>query len=148
MGYMDGLPDSDRAWQEIRRVARVPASALSPRDIPTSPGVCVWFHGDEPVYIGEAGGEFGLRQRLMDHLATGSDLSRSTLRATIAVVELGVDRSTARARPSVLTADQIAAVNAWLSSCEVGWIECSTSSDAHAMKRTLLNSWRPRFNLA
>ena len=98
MGDMDGLSDSDRAWQEIRGVSRVPVRALSPSEFPTSPGVCVWFHGDEPIYIGEAGGALGLRQRLKDHLATGPDLSRSTLRATVAVAELGVDRNTARAR--------------------------------------------------
>jgi len=133
-------------WAEARAVLRRSVAALRSEDIPTSPGVYIWFRGGEPVYVGEARGAKGLRRRLAAHRATGRDLSRSTLRASVAVAELGVDRAAARRRPSVMSADEVAIVNSWLAGCDLGWIECSSPGAAHALETALREEWLPPLN--
>ena len=57
------------------------------------------FRDDECVYVGLVG--TGLRSRLSAHLTTTTDLSRSTLRTTVAVHQFGVHvRQPAAARRS------------------------------------------------
>lgn len=115
-------------------------------DVPTAPGVYVWFSEREPVYVGEAKGSQGLRGRLGAHLRTGVDLSRSTLRASVAVDLLGVPRSTARRRPSVLTPEEVAVVSQWLRACDISWVVCEDAEAAHALESTLRMEWLPRLN--
>lgn len=131
----------------IADIQRRNSRAWSRREIPATPGVYVWFRDNTVVYVGEAKGKAGLRGRLSAHLATRNDLSRSTLRASVAVAQLGVDRATARSRPSVMTAEQIETVNAWLSGCELGWIECGSGADAHELETELRAAWMPSLNL-
>lgn len=130
----------------VTDIARRNSRSWSRREIPTVPGVYVWFHDDQPVYVGEAKGKAGLRGRLSAHLAKRNDLSRSTLRASVAVAQLGVDRATARSRPSVMTEEQIEAVNAWLSTCDLGWIECGSGVEAHELEALLRAAWLPPLN--
>jgi len=80
-------------------------------------------------------------------LATGIDLSRSTLRASVAVAELGVTRAHARRRPSVMTIAEIARVNEWLAGCELGWHECSSPVTAHELEVSLRSEWTPPLNI-
>ena len=110
---------------------------ISSAEVPLSPGIYIWFQDGEPIYVGEARGAQGLRGRLRAHLATTSDLSRSTFRASVAARQLGLQRSVVRQRPSVMNAEQIAIVNAWVSSCEIGWIECQSSVEAHELEVNL-----------
>ncbi|WP_368855332.1 GIY-YIG nuclease family protein [Tersicoccus solisilvae] len=100
--------------------------------------------GGECVYVGRA---TSLRTRLSSHRSGSRDLSRSTLRASVAAQELGVPRGAARQRPSVMTAEQIAAVTAWFSAASVTWIECMTQVEAKALEDRLLGSQRPPLNL-
>lgn len=134
------LPDLDE-------IPRRNSRAWSRQEIPATPGVYFWFRDGSVVYVGEAKGKAGLRGRLGAHLATRNDLSRSTLRASVAVAQLGVDRATARSRPSVMTAEQIETVNAWLSGCELGWVECSSGAEAHELETELRAAWLPPLNL-
>lgn len=83
-------------WDDLHRLPRRRAGDRPVRDIPTQPGVHVWFRDDVAVYLGVARGGTGRRGRLRAHLAHTVDLSCSTLRASVAVAELDVDRSTAR----------------------------------------------------
>jgi hypothetical protein len=115
--------------------------------IPKSQGVYIWFRDGEPVYVGEALGAKGLRDRLRAHLATGIDLSHSTLRASVAVEQLGVERSVARRRPSVMTPEQVSVVNEWLVSCELGWTECASAREAHELEVALRSDWLPPLNI-
>jgi len=95
------------------------------------------------MYIGKAS---MLRQRLGTHLRTSPDLSRSTLRATVAERELGVSRATARARPSVITPDQVALVNRWISECDIAWITCPSAVAADELERLLRRERMPILN--
>lgn len=116
-------------------------------EIPTDPGIYIWFRDGQPIYVGEGLGAKGLRRRLSSHFSKGADLSRSTLRASVAVAQLGIDRSVARQRPSLVNADQIAVVNQWLASCELGWIAFEGPEEAHALEVRLRDEWLPPLNL-
>ena len=136
-----------RHWSQAVAVGKHRPRSLRPRDIPTSPGVYIWFRDCEPVYVGEAKGVQGLQGRLRAHLAIGTDLSRSTLRASVAVAQLGVTRAYARQRPSVMTDAEITLVNAWLTTCELGWQECATGPAAHELEVRLRSEWTPPLNI-
>ena len=69
-------------WARVLRELMWSVDAVASTDIPDTPGVHIWLHDDEPVYIGEACGKEGLRGGLAAHLATDTDLSRSTFRAS------------------------------------------------------------------
>ena len=129
------------------KIARYQSRSIPRGGIPATPGVYIWFRDGDPIYVGEAKGAQGLRGRLRAHLATGSDLSRSTLRASVAVAELGITRSRARQRPGVLSPTEIAHTNDWLTGCELGWLECSTSAEAHALEINLRKEWTPPLNI-
>lgn len=116
---------------------------LARSDLPAAPGVYAWFKDGSCVYVGKA---TDLQNRLSRHRSTSLDLSRSTLRASVAVAELGVTRQHARSRPSVMTPEQIAVVTAWFRIAEVAWIECPTPADASKLEDGLRSAWLPPLN--
>ncbi|MCX6402184.1 MAG: GIY-YIG nuclease family protein [Propionibacteriales bacterium] len=132
-------------WNLVLTATRHPNATLSNGSIPTSGGVYAWFQDDECVYVGKAS---NLRGRLGKHRSGSLDLSRSTLRASVAVKELGVTRKHARQRPSVMTADEIAKVGAWFAKARVAWVECPDADAADALERSLRAAWMPPLNLA
>ena len=142
--HMGTVPQSSE-WQSVLAQPRRAASTLTRLDIPTSAGVYAWFQSDECVYLGKAS---SLRSRLRTHLGTSNDLSRSTLRSWVAVRELGLDRAHTRHRPSLMTTEQVAVVNAWIRSCDLAWVETDTNEDAAALEARLLADWRPPINVA
>ncbi len=134
------------SWAKLNGIKMTPVSSVMARDIPISPGIYIWAYRGELVYVGEAKGAQGLRGRLRSHLAIGPDLSRSTLRASVAVAQLGIDRATARSRPTLMGNSDVAIVNAWLRECELGWVECDSAVEAHAMEVALRSEWLPPLN--
>lgn len=140
-------PDG-KCWKVALSIAKPRPLPLPGGGVPTDPGVYIWFRGGRPVYVGEAIGAKGLRGRLRAHFAKGPDLSRSTLRASVAVAQLGVDRSVARQRPTVMKVEQVAVINQWLASCELGWIKCDSIKEAHDWELNLRDEWLPPLNLA
>lgn len=72
------------------------------------------FRHGRPIYMGEAIGSIGLQGPLKAHFAKGRDLSRSTLRASLAAAQLGIDRSVIWLRPSVMSFEQVTVINQWL----------------------------------
>jgi len=133
-------------WAELLDAKRYEAKTLSARDIPTDKGVYVWVREGSPVYTGRAKGANGLRDRLRAHLATGSDLSRSTFRSWVAVTILDVPRSVTRQRPSVMTDLQIQRVNDWVASCSLGWVTRPTVPEVVQFESDLLDAWKPPLN--
>lgn len=131
-------------WDVILAATRHPNSALRGSDIPKSAGVYAWFQGDQCMYVGKAS---NLRARLGKHRSASLDLSRSTLRASVAVLLLGVSRQLARQRPSAMTADQIATVSTWFATASVAWIECPDAGAADVLERKLRATWMPPLNL-
>lgn len=131
-------------WAALLSATRFVTGTLSRGEIPRSPGVYAWFHDGECVYVGKAS---NLRSRIGTHLSTSLDLSRSTLRASVAVKMLGVTRKHARSRPTVMTPEQIAVVTAWFATARVSWLECETRDEAHVLEGRLRKSWMPGLNL-
>lgn len=131
-------------WDEIAHLPRRPVADLTARDIPDSPGVYTWWRNDTCVYVGEA--KTSLRSRLRAHLATGPDLSRSTLRRTVALEQLGIAREIAGRRPTQITQAQADVVNTWLRGCDLTWIECESATAAHDLETALRAHRRPPLN--
>lgn len=131
-------------WSRLFSMPRRPVMTLSRDDLPTAPGVYVWFRQGEPVYSGVAAGSGGLRARVgRYHLATGPDLSRSSFRRNVCE-HLGVATvARAKERPSVLAAADVEPVNAWVRMCEIAWIECPSPEEAKALERALHREWLP-----
>lgn len=135
------------AWEPVIALPRKRLGGVASREIPVGPGVVVFFDADVPVFVGEGIGKLGLRGRLRQHRATGSNLSSSTLRASVAVEVLGVSRWTARQRPSVLLASMIDEVNEVVAEFDVTWIECETAEAAHNLKQQLWTEYKPEYNI-
>lgn len=134
-------------WKLALSIAKPRPLPIPRGGVPTDPGVYIWYRDESPIYVGEALGAEGLRGRLRKHFAKGTDLSRSTLRASVAAAQLGVPRSVARQRPSVMTVEQVAVVNRWLAACELGWIQCEGTKEAHEWELRLRGEWLPPLNL-
>lgn len=131
-------------WERLLVAPRSKAGALELTDLPTSPGVYAWFRDGEPVYAGRALTKGGIRTRVgRRHLDTGLDLSHSSFRRNVCEQLLGIPTGVSRRRPSVMTADQVAAVNEWIASCEVAWITFDDPDEARAFERAVLAEWRP-----
>lgn len=133
-------------WRRALATAKPMPLPIRRGKIPTTPGVYIWFRFGHPIYVGEALGTQGLRGRLKAHFGKGRDLSRSTLRASVAAKQLGIERSVARLRPSVMSLEQVAVVNQWLGECEVGWVEIPDAEEAHAVEIDLREEWLPPLN--
>lgn len=139
-----GAIPSDSSWDLLMGAPRHQATELRRANIPPTAGVYAWFRGGECVYIGKA---TDLRSRLSSHRSTSLDMSRSTLRASVAVQELGVTRRFARQRPSAMTPAQVDVVNEWLANCDVAWFQCADGREARTLERRLLADRLPRLNI-
>lgn len=139
------LMPTELSWSDLLASPRHSAASLHGRDIPKSPGIYAWFKDGECVYVGMAS---VLRERLGKHLSRSLDLSRSTLRASIAVRQLGVSRAVARSRPTVMTPNQVQVVNDWLHTCDITWLERENVAAADELERRLRKEWMPPINLA
>jgi len=135
---------SGGAWEQLTSADRFEVADLRTARIPPTPGVYGWFREGECVYVGKA---IDLRSRLSSHRSRSLDLSRSTLRASVAVQELGLTRSTARQRPTVMTPAQVAVVNEWLAKCQVAWLSCADATEAGDLEGRLRAEHLPRLNM-
>lgn len=138
-----GVPSS-HPWEDLTSAPRFKAADLQKAGIPRTPGVYGWFRDGECVYVGKA---TNLRSRLSSHRSRSLDLSRSTLRASVAVRELGVSRRVARQRPTAMTPAQVEVVNDWLDRCQVAWLSCADATEAGDLERRLRAEYLPRLNL-
>ncbi|MEV7874193.1 GIY-YIG nuclease family protein [Microbacterium sp. NPDC089188] len=137
-------PDTPE-WSDLLSKPRRLAMDVQRNDVPEQPGVYAWFRDGECVYLGKAS---DLRSRLVTHLGTSLDLSRSTLRSWVEVRELGLAREYTRRRPTVMTGEQVAIVNGWLRGCELAWMTSDTREDAAALEARLLAAHRSPINVA
>lgn len=130
-------------WETLLASPRHRNSDLTSGEIPPVPGVYAWFQNDECVYVGKAS---NLRSRLGKHRSGSLDLSRSTLRASVAVQELGVTRHHARQRPTVMTQEQIDVVSAWFARASLTWVTCPDAEAADRLERALRATHMPPLN--
>lgn len=118
---------------------RVEAAKLDLDEVPETPGLVAWFRDGVCIYLSASS---NLSRRITEHLSTSQDLTRSNLRARVAVDVLGVDRARARR----ISQEQADAVAEWLRRCDVGWLVTDRRSDAARLRTQLLERMRPRFN--
>lgn len=131
-------------WKLMSDQPRLAASMMTSSNVPKSYGVYAWFRDGGPVYAGRAVGAQGLHERVWrNHMATGADLSRSSFRRNVCDHLSVADTSVTKVRPTLLTADDVEPVNAWIRECEVSWIEFETVNEAKDFERRLLAEWMP-----
>jgi hypothetical protein len=122
---------------------RLLASDVELRAVPADPGVYAWFRNESPIYAGKASGKEGLRSRLGNHLATGLDLSRSSLRRNVADHLLGIPTEVTRQRPPRVSPEDVAAINGWIHRLSLCWLVLPTADEAVTFERVLLQEWMP-----
>ncbi len=122
------------------------ANRLNAWDLPTTPGVVVWYHDGEPCWVGVARGASGLRGRVLADQSRGMNLKPSQFRIAVAVAHAGIDEDAARGGPSAVTPAQVGVVNRWIEAAAVAWVECATVKNANALERALLGEWVPELN--
>lgn len=117
---------------------------MTSADVPKTVGVYAWYRDGQAIYAGRAVGAKGLNERVWrNHLAKGSDLSRSSFRRNVCE-HLGIaDTTVSRIRPTRLNAAEVEPINAWIGGCEVAWIEFHTVEEAKGYELRLLSEWMP-----
>ncbi len=132
------------AWARMNSQPRVRVPQVDFAAVPTTPGVYAFYRDGTPVYVGVAAGSGGLRRRLQrEHLDRRRDLSRSAFRRNVAE-HIGVATvAQAKIRPTVMTDEQVDAVNEWVTGCEVAWMEAVSAAHARQLEDELKAERRP-----
>lgn len=133
-------------WADILARPRSRAADIVVADVPSAPGVHLWYHDSSPVYLGRAATRGGVRARLRLHLGTGLDLSRSSFRRNVCDHLLGIPTAVTRQRPTVMRDVDVSRVNAWISASEVAWMTCESPEEDKRTEAALLTSWKPPLN--
>lgn len=115
-------------------------------DIPTKPGVYICSDMAARSTWARLSNRCASEAPLKAHFVKGRDLSRNTLRASLAAAQLGIDRSVIWLRPSVMSFEQVTVVNQWLGTCAVEWIESPGIEEAHALDIDLREERLPALN--
>ncbi len=142
-----GSPPTVGEWGALLAAPTVPARALVGQDLPAVPGVYLWRHAGQPVYVGMA---TSLRGRAWSkHLGRGLSLAGSSLRRNVCELLFGIPPSvTSNPNRQKVTAEQAAAIHEWLRSCDLSWQQCSTVDDADQLERRLRREYMPPLNRA
>ncbi|MGV8970613.1 MAG: GIY-YIG nuclease family protein [Microbacteriaceae bacterium] len=132
-------------WAELLAAPTVAANALVGPDLPREPGVYLWRHEGQPVYVGMA---TSLRGRAWSkHLGGGLSLAGSSLRRNVCELLFGIPPSvTSNPNRQKVTAEQAAAIHEWLRSCELSWQSCETAEEADQLERRLRREYMPQLN--
>ena len=113
--------------------------------MPDEPGVYLWRHDGQAVYVGMA---TSLRGRAWSkHLGAGVSLSGSSLRRNVCELLFGIPPNiTGRPTKQKVTAEQAAAIRGWLLACEVSWLPSATAPEADQLERHLRGMFLPPLN--
>jgi hypothetical protein len=108
---------------------------LRAAEIPSSAGVYALFRDGTPMYVGKAA---CLRDRVWgNHSGRGTSMTNSALRRNVAQL-LGIATAAdIKGRRYQPTADDAAAVRAWLDGCEIAWCECADEPAAVALETAM-----------
>jgi hypothetical protein len=133
-GAMDEAA-STQEWSAFNTRPRLDVSHISQLDLPVAPGVYAFYRDGQPVYVGKA---TSLRARVWtNHLRRGASMTNSAFRRNVAAF-LGIaspaDIKARRYQPS---ADDAARVWAWVTDCEIAWIESATELEAVLLEEAL-----------
>lgn len=140
-------PPAAEEWTELLAAPAVSARALVAQDLPLEPGIYLWRHEGQPVYVGMA---TSLRGRAWSkHLGRGLSLAGSSLRRNVCELLFGIPPSvTSNPNRQKVTAEQATAIHDWLRSCDLSWQTCETVEDAGQLERRLRRECMPPLNRA
>lgn len=128
-------------WSTMDAAPRHAPSGLMRDAVPDEPGVYAWYRDGQRTYVGKAD---SLRSRVWgNHLRQSRALTSSAFRRNVAE-RLGFGTSAQiKSRAIELTDEQLAAVHAWIVSCEVTWLVCATKAEALELETTLKVEFKP-----
>lgn len=132
---------SGTLWTNMHEQPRRSPHELVKADIPTDPGVYAWYGDGAAIYVGKAD---SLQQRLWgNHLGRGRVMTGSAFRRNVAQ-HLGIATAhTIKTKAYQPTADEVAAVRAFIESCEVAWRTCETKGAAVDLETDMKREWMP-----
>ncbi len=141
----DGEPPTVGEWGALLSAPTIPVRELARAQVPDEPGVYLWRHEGQVVYVGMA---TSLRGRAWSkHLGRGLSLAGSSLRRNVCELLFGIPPSvTSNPNRQKVTAEQAAAIHDWLRSCDLSWLECSTVDEADQLERRLRREYMPPLN--
>lgn len=140
-----GGPPIAGEWGALLSAPTIPVRELERAQVPDEPGVYLWRHDGQAVYVGMA---TSLRGRtLSKHLGAGVSLSGSSLRRNVCELLFGIPPNiTGRPVKQKVTTEQAAAIRDWLLACELSWQVCATVLDAGQLERHLRVTFLPPLN--
>ena len=140
-----GGPPIAGEWGALLSAPTIPVRELARAQVPDEPGVYLWRHQGQAVYVGMA---TRLRGRtLSKHLGRGLSLAGSSLRRNVCGLLFGIPPSvTSNPNRQKVTAEQAAAIGDWLRSCDLSWQECSTVDADDQLERRLRREFMPSLN--
>ena len=140
-----GGPPTAGEWGALLSAPTIPVRELARAQVPDEPGVYLWRHQGQAVYVGMA---TRLRGRtLSKHLGAGVSLSGSSLRRNVCELLFGIPPNiTGRPVKQKVTTEQAAAIRDWLLACELSWQVCATVLDAGQLERHLRVTFLPPLN--
>lgn len=141
----DGETPTAGEWGALLSVPPIPVRELARAQVPEEPGVYLWRHDGQAVYVGMAR---SLRGRAWSkHLGAGVSLSGSSLRRNVCELLFGIPPNiTGRPTRQKVTIEQAAAIRDWLLACELSWRACATVLEADQLERRLRAEFRPPLN--
>lgn len=142
-----GGPPAAGEWGALLSAPTIPVRELARAQVPDEPGVYLWRHEGQVVYVGMA---TSLRGRAWSkHLGAGVSLSGSSLRRNVCALLFGIPPNvTSNPNREKVTADQAAAIHEWLRSCDLSWQTYATVDDADQVERRLRREYMPPLNRA
>jgi hypothetical protein len=140
-----GGPPTAGEWGALLSAPTIPVRELARAQVPDEPGVCLWRHDGQAVYVGMA---TRLRGRAWSkHLGAGVSLSGSSLRRNVCELLFDIPPNiTGRPTKQKVTPVQARAIRDWLLMCELSWLPCATVVAADQLERRLRAAFLPPLN--
>ena len=140
-----GGPPTAGEWGALLSAPTIPVRELARAQVPDEPGVYLWRHEGQAVYVGMA---TSLRGRAWSkHLGAGVSLSGSSLRRNVCELLFGIPPNiTGRPTKQKVTPDQAAAIRDWLLACDLSWQPCASVHEADELERRLRAAFLPQLN--
>lgn len=141
----DGEPPTAGEWGTLLSAPTIPVRELARAQVPDEPGVYLWRHDGQAVYVGMA---TSLRGRAWSkHLGAGLSLAGSSLRRNVCELLFSIPPTvTSNPNREKVTRLQADAIRAWLLSCELSWQLCETPTEAGLLETRLRAAYMPPLN--
>lgn len=140
-----GGPPTAGEWGALLSAPTIPVRELARARVPDEPGVYLWRHDGQAVYVGMATSP--RRRAWSKHLGACVSLSVSSLRRNLCELLFGIPPNiTGRPTKQKVTAEQAAAIRDWPLACELSWLPSATAPEADQLERRLRGMFLPPLN--